>query len=228
MSRTTGNAEPEKLQRLAPATATPADRAAIAPKDIAWATRQGTNDRNAGTECRKYKKFLGIYKLPSSGLTLQLWNAYLLARQSSAPKSVPRSGGKRKGPVQADPRRKSMPAVVGPSWATRQAREDRITGNVCLTYEDFLRTYGLRKSDASRRVWKAYDERAKLAPRSTPPKSAQKSNWARGLTLSDASARRGTVRRYDRVEPRRSDLSPKNAALLMKVNQQNTLVDMWR
>ena len=55
-----------------------------------------------------------------------------------------------------------MPAVVGPSWAARQAREDRISGNVCLSYEDFLRTYGLRESDASRRVWKAYHERAKV------------------------------------------------------------------
>ncbi len=226
MSRTTGTAETEEL-RLAPVTAPPAGRAAFAPKDIAWATRQGTNDRNAGTACRKYKNFLGIYKLPSSPLTRQLWNAYLLARQP-APKKATRRGRKRKGPVQADPRRKSMPAVVGPSWAARQAREDRISGNVCLSCEDFLRTYGLRKSDASRRVWKAYHERAKLVPRSTPPKSVQKSNWARGLTLSDATPRRGTVRRYDRTEPRKSDLSPENAALLMKVNQQNTLVDMWR
>ncbi len=116
MSRTTGNAETEELLRLAPVTATPADRAAIAPKDIAWATRQGTHDRNAGTEYRKYKNFLSIYKLPSSPLTLQLWNAYLLARQS-APKNASRRGGKRTRPVRADPRRKSIPAVVGPSWA---------------------------------------------------------------------------------------------------------------
>jgi len=227
MSRTTGIAETEELLRLAPVTAPPVGRAAIAPKDIAWATRQGANDRNAATECRKFKKFLNIYKLPSSPLTLRLWNAYLLARQP-APKNASTRGGKRKGPVQADPRRKSMPAVIGPSWAARQGREDRISGHVCLSYEDFLRTYGLRKSDASRRVWNAYHERAKLVPRSTPPRSAQKSNWARGLTLTDTSARPGTVRRYDRIEPRRSDLSPENAALLMKVNQQNTLVDMWR
>jgi len=131
-------------------------------------------------------------------------------------------------PVQADPRHQSTPAVISPSWAARQAREDRISGNVCVTYEDFLPTYGLRKSDASRRVWNAYHEHAKLVPRSTLPASAQKSNWARGLTLYDASARRRTVRRYDLTEPRRSDLSPENAALLMKVNRQNTLVDMWR
>ena len=62
-----------------------------------------------------------------------------------------------------------------------------------------------------------------------PPNPKQKSRWTRGLTLSDTTTpRRKTVRRYDRVEPRKSDLSPEIAALLMKVNQQNTLVDMWR
>ena len=34
--------------------------AATAEKDIAWAARQGANDRKAGTECRKYKNFLRI------------------------------------------------------------------------------------------------------------------------------------------------------------------------
>jgi len=227
MSRPTGTAETTELLRLAQVTAPPANRPAIAPKDIAWATRQGISDRNAGTECRKLKKFLSIHELPSSPLTLRLWNAYLLARQS-APKNASRRAAKRKGPVNADPRGKSVPAVVSPSWAARQGREDRISGNVCLSYEDFLRTYGLRKSDAARRVWQAYHERAKLPPRSTPPKSAQKSNWARGLTLNDAPARRRSVKRYDCIAPQRSDLSPENAALLMKVNQQNTLVDMWR
>lgn len=227
MSPTTVSAETQELPRLAPATTTPADRAAIAPKDIAWATRQGAYDRIAGTECRKYKNFLNIHKLPRSPLTLQLWNAYLLTRQP-APKTATRREGTRNRPVQADPRRKLGPAVVTPSWAARRAREDRINGNGCLSYEDFLRTYGLRKSEASRRVWNAYHQSARLVPRRTPPASTQKSNWARGLTLYDAPARRRTVRRYDRTEPRTSDLSPENAALLMKVNQQNTLVDMWR
>jgi hypothetical protein len=227
MSRTTSTAETEELLRLAPGAPSAADRAAVAPKSIAWATRQGTNDRTAGTECRKYKKFLSIYKLPSSPLTLQLWNAYCLGRQSASKNDLPREA-KGQRPRRADPRRKSIPSVVDAAWAARQAREDRISGNVCRSYEDFLRTYRLRKSDASRRVWRTYQERAKLVSRSTPPKSAQRLNWARGLSLSDVSARRSTVRRYDFIEPRRRDLSPENAALLMKVNQQNTLVDMWR
>jgi hypothetical protein len=228
MSRSTSKAETDGLLRPSSVTAAPAaDRAAFAGKGIAWATRQGTNDRNAGTECRKYKNFLSIYKLPRSPFTLHMWNAYLLARQAT-PKNAARLGGRHKLPTQADPPRKPIPAVVGPEWAARQAREDRITGKACLSYEAFLRAYDLRKSDASRRVWKIYNQHANLVPRNTPPKSAQKLHWTRGLTLSDASAHRRTVRRYDRIEPRRSDLSPGNAALLMKVNQQNTLVDMWR
>jgi hypothetical protein len=66
-------------------------------------------------------------------------------------------------------------------------------------------------------------------PNMATPRPKQKTCWTRGLTLYDApTARRKTVRRYDLVEPRWSDLSPENAALLMQVNQQNTLVDMWR
>lgn len=227
MSRAAGNAATSGHLRLAPVTATSADRAVIGSKDIAWATRQGTSDRIAGTECRKYRWFLRIHRLPRSPLTLRMWDAYLLALRP-ATSYASRRGGKHKPPVQADPRRDSIPAVLSPSWAAGQARQDRISGNICASFEDFLRAYGLRKSDASRRVWQAYHERAKLAPRSTPPKIVQKSYRARSLTLGDPSARRRTVRRYDRTEPPKSDLSPKNAAMLMKINQQNTLVDMWR
>jgi hypothetical protein len=122
-------------------------------KDIAWATRQGENDRKAGTACRKYKNFLRIYNLSRSELTLRMWNAYLPASQPTKP-----------------------------------------------------------------------------VRRNTPsPKRKHASRWTGGLTRGDAvSPRRETVRRYDLVMPRGSDLSPENAALLMKVNQQNTLVDMWR
>jgi hypothetical protein len=227
MSRATDTAETQTLTRLAMVTAPPAFRAAVAPKDIAWARRQGAKDRNAGTECRKYKRFLSIYKLPRSPLTLQLWNAYLPARKP-APSKASLPGRQRNGPVQPGARRRSVPAVVSLSWAARQAREDGRRGNVCRSYEDFLSTYGLRKSDTSRRVWQAYHEHAKPAPRTVPPKSTRKTNWARGLTLNDPPARRRAVRRYDSTQPPTSGLSPKNAALLMKVNQQNTLVDMWR
>jgi len=62
-----------------------------------------------------------------------------------------------------------------------------------------------------------------------PPKPKQKARWTHDPTPSDVTTpRRRTVRRYDRVGPRASELPPEIAALLMEVNQQNTLVDMWR
>jgi hypothetical protein len=127
--------------------------AATAEKGIAWAARQGVDDRKAGTVCRKYKNFLRIYNLPRSQFTLRMWNAYLAASQS-----------------------------------------------------------------------------ARLARPSAPsPKSEQKPRWTGGLTLGDAATpHRGTARRYDFVMSYHSDLSPENAALLRKVNQLDTLVDMWR
>jgi hypothetical protein len=120
----------------------------------------------------------------------------LLARQSRSHHA--RQGGNRTRPVDPDPRRNSIPAVVGPSWAACQARQDAISGRICRSYEDFICAYGLRKSDAAGRVWNAYQERAKLAPRRTPPKSAQKPYRSRNLTLSDPSMRRRTVRRSRR------------------------------
>ena len=98
----------------------------IAEKGIAWAARQGTNDRNAGTACRKYKNFLSIYKLPRSPFTLRMWNVYLLARRATSKKAV-RAGDRRKRLIQADPPRKSIPAVVGPRMgcAPRGCGQDR-------------------------------------------------------------------------------------------------------
>ena len=80
---------------------------------------------------------------------------------------------------------------------------------------------------AAERKSRKHARRARL--NMSTPRPKQKTCWTRGLTLHDASTpRHKTVRRYDLLEPRWSDLSPENAALLMKVNQQNTLVDMWR
>jgi hypothetical protein len=126
---------------------------ATAGKGIAWAARQGVDDRKAGTECRKYKNFLRIYNLPRSQFTLKMWNAYLPA---------------------------SHPA--------RSVR-----------------------------------------PSASSLESKQKSRWTGGLTVGDvATPHRKIVRRYDLVMSYHSDLSPENAALLRKVNQLDTLVDMWR
>jgi hypothetical protein len=45
MCPTTGTAEARELLPLTPTTTTLAERAAVAPKDIAWAARQGAHDR---------------------------------------------------------------------------------------------------------------------------------------------------------------------------------------
>jgi hypothetical protein len=161
---------------------------AIAGKDIMWAAAQGANDRDAGTVCPKYKKFLYKYTLPKSPFTLQLWDAYRLARQA-APQDTARSGSK-----------------CGPSTPPHALQSQ---------------TPGAADSRSRKRARRARRDLAMRRPK-------QKKYWT-GLSVHDAStSRRKTMRRYDLVEPRRSDLSPENAALLMQVNQQNTLVDMWR
>jgi hypothetical protein len=109
-------------------------------------------------------------------------------------------------------------------WAARQANEDRITGQGCLSYAAFVLTYELKESDASNRAWMTYDAHIRLVA----PNTSSKSRWSRGLTLGNASIRGGTAPKCDFIEPRRNDLTPENAALLMEVNEQKTLVDMWR
>jgi hypothetical protein len=127
--------------------------AATLGEDIAWAVRQGADDRKAGTACPTYKNFLRIYNLPGTQFSLRMWNAYLLASQPAKP----------------------------------------------------VRSNAL------------------------PSKPKHASRWTRGLTLGDVTTpSHKTARRYDLVMPRRTDLSPANAALLRKVNQLDTLVDMWR
>jgi hypothetical protein len=206
--------------------------AATAGKGIAWAARQGRNDRKTGTECRKYKKFLRLYNLPKSQFTRLMWNAYLAARQSTF-KSTARAVDRHDPLISPDPPQKLSPVAVvrkDLEWAARQGSDDRITGKACLKYKTFLTTYELPRSDTSLHLWNTYHKQTKLAhPNVSPSKPEQKSRRTRGLTLSGASTPpRKIVRRYDYVKPRGSDLSPENAALLMKVNQQNTLVDMWR
>jgi hypothetical protein len=144
-------------------------------------------------------------------------------------------GANARTPSSREPDRphKPSPALTArknPSWAERLGHEDAIAGRPCRKYKTFLSTYKLEKSDASLQLWNAYCKKAQQASVNTSrPKPKQKPRWTRGLTLSDRHApRRKAARRYDNVEPRREDLSPKNAALLMTVNQQNTLVDSWR
>lgn len=151
-------------------------------------------------------------------------------RTAYAPQSGPRQ--------KPDPRnaaRKDRTATIAGTekdieWAARQGVTDRKAGTECRKYKTFLVTYELHKSDASLCLWDAYRKQTKAERVNKPvPDLKRRSNWTRGLSISDtATPRRKYVRKYDRESPRESELSPGIAALLMKLNQQNTLVDMWR
>ena len=201
-------------------------------KDIEWAARQGVRDRKAGTEWRKYKDFLRAYNLPRSPYTLRMWNAYLPSTQPE-PNIKARAEGRRSPSIPPVPSQKPSSAAVAPKdreWAARQGRQDSIARKACRKYKTFLTTYQLHKSDASLHLWDAYRKQTKAERSNTPvPDLKRRSHWTRGLSISDtATPRRKKVRRYDRENPRESELPPGIAALLMKLNQQDTLVDMWR
>lgn len=124
-------------------------------------------------------------------------------------------------------------AEKGIAWAACQGAADRKAGTECRKYKNFLRIYNLSRSQFTLRMWNAYlpaSQQTRPARPSAPaPKSRQKSRWTGGLTLGDAATpHRKIVRRYDLVMSYHSDLSPENAALLRKVNQLDTLADMWR
>jgi hypothetical protein len=120
------------------------------------------------------------------------------------------------------------------AWAVRQGRQDKIAGKRSQGYKRFRSSHDLQVSDTSLHLWHTYrnayqkqPQRAQVSPPAS--KLKQKSRWTSGLTLDDAAVTgRNAARRYDRAEPRKSDLSPENAALLKKLNQPETLVDSWR
>jgi uncharacterized Zn finger protein (UPF0148 family) len=58
---------------------------ATAEKDIAWAARQGRQDRKARTHCRSFKSFLKRYNLRRSEKAWEMWTVYYRSsRQASA------------------------------------------------------------------------------------------------------------------------------------------------
>jgi hypothetical protein len=71
-----------------------------AEKDIAWAARQGRQDRKARTQCGSYKSFLKRYNLRRSEKTWELWTGYHRSSRQ-APASTQRrspSPSRRAGP----------------------------------------------------------------------------------------------------------------------------------
>ncbi len=77
---------------------------ATAEKDIAWAARQGRQDRKARTQCRSYNSFLKCYNLRRSEKTGEMWTQYCRSRE--APASTQRkspSPSKHAGPSRSSP-----------------------------------------------------------------------------------------------------------------------------
>jgi hypothetical protein len=73
---------------------------ATAEKGIAWAVRQGGQDRKARTQCGSYKSFIKHYDLRRSEKTWELWTEYYRSSRQ-APASTQRkspSPSKRAGP----------------------------------------------------------------------------------------------------------------------------------
>lgn len=78
---------------------------ATAEKDIAWAARQGRQDRKAQTRCGSYQIFLKRYNLRRSEKTWEIWTEYHQSPRQ-APTSTPRknpSPSKRAGHSRSSP-----------------------------------------------------------------------------------------------------------------------------
>ena len=66
---------------------------ATAEKDIAWAARQGRQDRKARTLCGSYKSFLRRYNLRRSEKTWELWTEYHRSSRQAPASAQRRSPG---------------------------------------------------------------------------------------------------------------------------------------
>ena len=78
---------------------------ATAEKDIAWAARQGRQDRGSRMRCENYQRFLNRYNLRWSEKTSEMWTQYYRSSRP-APASTQRkspSPNKRAGPSRSSP-----------------------------------------------------------------------------------------------------------------------------
>lgn len=73
---------------------------AAGEKDIAWAARQGWQDRKARMECGSYKSFLNRYHLRSSEKTREMWTQYCRSSRQTPTSTQRKSPGpsRRAGP----------------------------------------------------------------------------------------------------------------------------------
>jgi hypothetical protein len=103
---------------------------ATAEKDIAWAARQGRQDRKARTQCGSYKSFLTRYKLRKSEKTWEMWTEYhrssrqaLVSIQLKGPSPGNRTGASRSSALSEErmARVRDLQRKLNPPEAIRDA-----------------------------------------------------------------------------------------------------------
>jgi uncharacterized Zn finger protein (UPF0148 family) len=103
---------------------------ATAEKDIAWAARQGRQDRKARTRCGSYKSFLTRYKLRKSEKTWEMWTGYhrssrqaLASIQLKGPSPGKRTGASRSSALSQErmARVRDLQRKLNPPEAIRDA-----------------------------------------------------------------------------------------------------------
>jgi hypothetical protein len=120
-NKMTNAAQPAHRQEPGGPKAIPKQRTVTvttAEKDIAWAVRQGRQDRKSGTQCGSYKGFLNRYNLRRFEKAWEMWTAYYRSSRQ-APAST-----QRKSP---SPRRRAEPSRSSPFSDERLARLRELT-----------------------------------------------------------------------------------------------------
>ena len=110
--------------------------------------------------------------------------------------------------------------------AARQGVRDRKAAAEYRKYKDFLKAYNLSKSPITLRMWNAY-----LPSRQPKPTSIARAKGRRDPSITAIPPQKpssAAAARKNLEWAARQGREDRIAALLMKLNQQDTLVDMWR
>lgn len=139
--------------------------------------------------------------------------------------------GRRPEPDQGKATRKERTVTVATAekdieWAARQGATARNAATECRKYKVFLRTYNLSRSPFTLRMWNAY-----FSSRHPKPTSIPRVKGRRVPSITPIPSQRpspAAVAQRNRESAARQEREDRIAALLMQLNQQDTLVDMWR
>jgi uncharacterized Zn finger protein (UPF0148 family) len=151
-------------------------------------------------------------------------------RKTNGTGNAPQSG-RRPEPDQGKAARKERTMTVATAekdieWAARQGVTDRKAATECRKYKVFLRTYNLARSPFTLRMWNAYVSARQPKPASIPQAKGRRVPPITAIPSQRPSP--AAAARRNREWAARQGREDTIAALLMKLNQQDTLVDMWR